>query len=91
MSEYITKEQVFKILKRNPVGTWRGAPIYSEEIKSVMNETEALPAADVTEVRHGRWLEGKSLEKCSLCGKKGFPDWNYCPNCGARMDKEYGQ
>ena len=38
------------------------------------------------EVVHGRWLEGKTLEKCSICGKKGFPDWKYCPNCGAKMD-----
>ena len=37
-------------------------------------------------VKHGRWIEGKTLEKCSICGKKGFPDWHYCPNCGAKMD-----
>lgn len=45
-----------------------------------------VPAADVAPVRHGRWIEARTLEKCSCCGKKGFPDWRYCPNCGARMD-----
>ncbi len=44
------------------------------------------PTADVVEVRHGEWIEGKSLEKCSICGKKGFSDWIYCPKCGAKMD-----
>ena len=44
------------------------------------------PAADVVEVRHGEWIEGQTLEKCSICGKKGFPDWRYCPSCGAKMD-----
>ena len=36
-------------------------------------------------VERGEWIEGKSLEKCSRCGKKGFPDWSFCPNCGADM------
>lgn len=44
------------------------------------------PTAEAAEVVHGEWIEGKSLEKCSICGKKGFPDWRYCPNCGAKMD-----
>lgn len=42
--------------------------------------------SDYAEVKHGEWLEGKTLEKCSLCGKKGFSDWHYCPKCGAKMD-----
>lgn len=44
------------------------------------------PSVDVAEVKHGEWIEGKTLEKCSVCGKKGFPDWRYCPRCGAKMD-----
>lgn len=47
---------------------------------------EKQPTADVVEVKHGKWVEGKTLEKCSLCGKKGFSDWIYCPKCGAKMD-----
>ena len=47
-------------------------------------------------VRHGRWIETHEVLdyiKCSECGK----DWctvandtetfNYCPNCGAKMDE----
>ena len=51
-----------------------------------------IPAADVAEVRHGRWIDGV----CSECGfdamyYKGIPAQvytDYCPSCGARMDKE---
>lgn len=61
---------------------------------------EDAPAADVVEVRHGTWVEdydcGEIVLSCSLCGeqywitpkelKKHKP--NYCPKCGAKMDKE---
>ena len=53
-----------------------------------------IPAADVAEVRHGRWIafDPKNAEskECSMCGylfSRLYPS-NYCPNCGARMDKE---
>lgn len=44
-------------------------------------------------VRHGRWIDDTQEGKgewllCSECGE-GSPEvceWNYCPNCGARMD-----
>lgn len=63
-----------------------------------------LPAADVQPVRHGRWMPEDECKvtfhsKCSECGcfVSNFPEdafldcsqaWNYCPNCGAKMDKE---
>lgn len=25
---------------------------------------------------------------CSICGESGVPSYNYCPNCGAKMDLE---
>lgn len=58
-----------------------------------------IPAADVAEVRHGRWIRqpseisGLDVEFCSECGQ-GMNErnqfWNakYCPHCGARMDEE---
>ena len=53
-----------------------------------------IPAADVAPVRHGRWVETEKYTfgimcDCSLCENRildnGHP-WNYCPNCGAKMD-----
>ena len=51
-----------------------------------------IPAADVAEVRHGRWLcvdtDTEQFFLCNRCKKKEYWESNYCPNCGAKMDKE---
>ena len=49
---------------------------------------------------HGHWIEVQRIHEkdhtaiceCSLCGDTvwvydGQRAWNYCPNCGARMDE----
>lgn len=49
------------------------------------------PTADVQEVGHGKWIKSKNERKCSLCGYFYFTNtksFNYCPNCGAKMDKD---
>lgn len=61
-----------------------------ERYKSMENTCVKLQKAlaDVAPVRHGRWKKEYGHYKCSLCnGLDDFAD-NYCPNCGARMDKE---
>lgn len=56
-----------------------------------------MPAADVQEVKHGRWEYVKKrlarggyvdASECSVCHKIIMPHLksNYCPNCGSRMD-----
>lgn len=57
-------------------------------------------AVDAVEVRHGRWDDSSVAfyRKCSECGccvewdKQpflfGIGEYNFCPNCGARMDEE---
>ena len=54
---------------------------------------EKLIANDVAPVRHGRWVPTKApfmneCEDCSACGYRTVwgHRYNYCPNCGARMD-----
>ena len=64
---------------------------------------DSIPAADVVEVRHGRWTiaeddyYGLNIVKCSVCheewcfeeGDDVFDlNYHYCPNCDAKMDKE---
>ena len=49
------------------------------------------PAADVAPVVHGRKIEDEGIGVfylCSLCGECLPYGANYCPNCGAKMDKE---
>ena len=55
-----------------------------------------VPAADVQPVRHGRWTKTigengvTSACRCNLCGFEDnrYSLFNYCPNCGAKMDGE---
>ena len=49
------------------------------------------PAADMVEVRHGEWeMQKFPITMCSVCGAlrncETERGWNYCPNCGAKMD-----
>lgn len=64
-----------------------GNKAYSEIIALV----EAVPAADVVEVRHGMWVQDGTgyHAKCSVCGEIVYRGWYYsfCPNCGAKMDE----
>lgn len=58
-----------------------------------LSDSNAFPAADVTPVRHGRWLYGDYYDigdVCSECdwdSQMTHPSYRYCPNCGARMDE----
>ena len=51
-----------------------------------------LPKVDAVEVVHGRWIDvalryTQTKEKCSVCGGIVYAHgFNYCPNCGAKMD-----
>ena len=83
MAEYIERSAAIKAAKH----AWAKGLEPSQYI-------EALPAADVAQVVHGRWgtcrvnLEtGNYEEQCTRCRnfskEYGKP---YCPNCGAIMD-----
>lgn len=66
------------------------------DIKSVLRFIESRPNVDAVEVVHGRWEpreDVKGFVCCSVCHDCNiydeWPDgkkWNYCPNCGAKMD-----
>lgn len=87
MAEYISK-QAFK--EKYLCCGW--LPEMSEE------EFNSFPAADVVEMRHGRWMDAESdggctVWHCSACSCPvktigGYPIYRHCPMCGARMDKE---
>lgn len=98
MAEYIERAAVAKMLEDAQLisdGEYCG---YCTEDVSL----NSIPAADVAEVRHGRWIPEarESVSKrnrlieyrvysCSICGRSnGRVKKRYCPNCGSRMDKE---
>ena len=61
--------------------------------KDAFKALNSLPSAQ-PERKKGHWqiyiismLDGEGC-KCSECGHEGVPYWDFCPNCGARMDEE---
>ena len=82
MAEYIDREVALMKLMQDGCS--------AKNLQSISD----MPAADVALVRHGRWVEKEKytfgiMYDCSLCEDRildnGHP-WNYCPNCGAKMD-----
>ena len=77
-------------------------PHFINGCKSYREWLEAIPAADVKPVVRGHWIEWRPgdctlimtgdemLWMCSECESKHVSKSRYCPNCGAKMDKEVG-
>ena len=70
----------------------------TEMVCEMKNPTD-FPAADVAEMRRGRWVRGDKMADypripykawetyCSCCGEiKEQTHNNFCGNCGAKMD-----
>lgn len=62
---------------------------------ALADAVEEMPTADVAPVQHERWKKHGSKWQCTGCkvlmSIDGTPQENllyYCPNCGAKMDKE---
>lgn len=75
----------------------RGYLILGSFVKEMLAN---CPTVDAEPVRHGHWIEAHdndgldyecSNRKCqcriSYNGAKVSGDFNYCPNCGAKMDE----
>lgn len=95
MAEYIEREVVEKMLESAQIITDGEYAGYCIDDISIYR----IPAADVAPVVHGRWeVSDTPCErfKCSECGggcryydyQGALPKSRYCPNCGAKMDKE---
>ena len=97
MSDYIKREDAMEPLYEE----WKAAESRSDDdiaqiVKMDYITVSNVPSADVVEVRHGHWKVYKDLGyrfvknyQCSECGDIiGDVNYNYCPNCGAKMDGE---
>ena len=67
---------------------------YASALSGVEKQIASMHTIDAEPVRHGRWNSVTVLKKyggiviqCSECGMKGTRIWNFCPNCGTKMDE----
>ena len=57
---------------------------------------DSIPGVDAVEVVHGRWIwtmtgeeDYEQYYRCSECNDYMYSEYNYCPNCGAKMDGDW--
>ena len=105
MSKYVDIEKVQHLIvetgnkhSRNGEDIYTCGSVCADLVISVYE----LPTADVQEVHHGQWVDGKRMRfdgtfhwfrQCSEClyereDDNSEKDTNYCPNCGALMQGE---
>ena len=93
MKEYIERAAILKSLGYDEKR--RADVLPGSTFDIVLKEA----AADVAEVRHGRWERVSTASgiisrvRCSVCAGTQpltFENMPYCPTCGARMDEEDG-
>lgn len=90
MTDYIDREALLKAISK--VG---GSPLSEWDTVGVVSLVANQPAADVAPVRRGQWkpagltFMGESVD-CPECGYRIAASigrgWNYCPNCGTKME-----
>ena len=89
--EYIEREKALeKVIEVKHHDPELSGVVLHRYIKEI--DLKDIPAADVVEVRHGRWEKRGSKWQCTGCkvlmSIDGTPQENllyYCPNCGAYM------
>lgn len=97
MTDYIKREDAVKIAERYGLANGSVLGRHTGLADCIASEISGLPAADVAEVAHEHWLidrrpfiPGRECSRCKIfimqTPELADPYWQYCPNCGARMD-----
>lgn len=93
MAEYIDRDILIKNIEQETMNI-----LFTKS--TALKYIRGAPAADVAEVRHGRWEDKTNISRaeveqrvdCSVCGQifwtTAVLSFNYCPNCGALMKED---
>lgn len=98
MAEYIEREAALALVQPDDPADEKAAVTIAVVKKLIRHAVNNTPAADVAPVVHGRWehipqtLNTLSQLRCPFCGWWSLDPsindaYNYCPNCGAKMDE----
>lgn len=93
MPKYKDVEPILETLEEFAKSTCDSS--YEDGIRIAMQVINEKPIADVQEVKHGKWREGRfgngitvPFSKYYICGQCNHTTQKksrYCPNCGAKM------
>ena len=101
--EYIERGALLNEIEETRPLNWIGTAAEITEqadYDSFENLVKSQPTADVQEVRHGKWqsryINSNNIYNDWYCSECDYYSdirnknnlGNYCPNCGAKMDKE---
>ena len=98
--EYIEREAFVDYLENAKEILWRDTSLSSTYAAKLVDIflacVKVFPAADVEPVRHGEWANEETSVTCTACGRSYDTDFevkrsvilnfDFCPNCGAKMD-----
>lgn len=100
MKEYIERATALDICQKEYEDRLRMADYCGDTVAwNIGGAIKSLPAADVAEVRHGRWILEREPDgtpycfHCSVCDNDFhhigiMTATDYCPNCGALMKED---
>lgn len=93
--DLISREALIETVERYKDKRYN-SPIIESLITSVLCVINNAPSVDAKPVRHGWWEKANcsGFIVCSSCGDVFLRSdwflngskWDYCPNCGAKMD-----
>lgn len=67
--------------------------ITRSEYKLIDSVLFEFPTIEAETVRHGKWIDKSggiegAWNYCSVCGERAIELYDYCPNCGAKMEDD---
>lgn len=89
MAEYLKREDLLDLYTLDDPELNENGIVALSVIRQNIRD---LPSADVAPVVHGKvthviYMPHCKNGTCNVCGAY-IQAWNYCPNCGAKMDLE---
>ncbi len=87
MPEFIERSETAEFFEKSEQIMW-----HKDDIAATISSKSNVPAADVAEIVHSKWIKRNNERRCPVCGffylTNGMTVYNLCPMCGAKMDRK---